>query len=513
MSIDERAHRTYQFGEFSLDLDRQTLARGDREIHLRPKSFTVLRILLEHPGRLVTKAMLHDAAWKGSVVTDDSLAHCIADIRRCLGENGFAMIRTVPRRGYIFERAVSQDLVGRPRVADENRRPPFRVAVIAVALLSATALLIGAGSRDTGTDRSNADDDASRPQTVMRSESLHDNMHAHNEYQRGRFFFSRRGDGDLDRAEASFKEALELNPSFGEAWTGLAGVYSVRYGNGDLSLEHALPLLGEATRFAVTLTPESAEAHVRRAFYYHVAGERMDAQRHFDTAMALAPNDVLVLGVRAGQLAYHGRFDEAIELQMRAIRGDPTSALLHHNLVWYLLAAGRIAEAAVQAGHYRALSPSSVNERGDVFVDVLILQGKHQQALAPTHSIVSNPKRNRSLAMIYHELGQSALADAALTRLMADEDELAVFYVAEVLAQRGDMDQAIASLSGVITASVSDTPRQQSLRRSALSLLSPYLIELRSDKRWQALYAQVLEAYEDQNFVARASVEPVTAPR
>jgi len=510
MSIHERARRVYQFGEFSLDLDRQTLVRGDREIHLRPKSFTVFRILLEHPGRLVTKAMLHDAAWRGSVVTDDSLAHCIADIRRSLGSSGFEMIQTVPRCGYIFERAVSQELVGQPRVADEQRRPPIRVAAIAVTILTATILLIGAARSDKDTDRPNAR--VGQPQAVMRSVSLHDNLHARSEYERGRFFFNRRGESDLDHAEASFKEALELDSSFGDAWTGLAGVYSVKYGDGSLSLEEVLPLMGDATRQAISHAPESAEAHARRAIYYHIAGERTDAQHHFDIAMELGPDNVLILGMRAGQLAKFGNIDEAVELQRRAIRGDPTSAMLHHNLVWYLLAAGRIDEASVKTEDYRVLKPSSAVERADVFVDVLILQGQHEEALAPAHAIVNNPARNRSLAMIYHELGQSELADSALTRLLDDEDESATLYVSEVFAQRGDMEQAIHSLSSAITALKKDPSRYHWLDQSALALRSPYLIDLRSDERWQALYAEVLEAYEEQSIVARASVGPATAP-
>ncbi|NIP19471.1 MAG: CadC family transcriptional regulator, partial [Xanthomonadales bacterium] len=78
MSTGENAHRVYRFGEFSLDLDRETLFRGHRELHLRPKAFRVLEILLQNHGRLVTKAELHEAAWQQSVVTDDSLAHCVA---------------------------------------------------------------------------------------------------------------------------------------------------------------------------------------------------------------------------------------------------------------------------------------------------------------------------------------------------------------------------------------------------------------------------------------------------
>ena len=98
MSPREYAHRVYRFGDFALDLDRGSLYRGDTEVHLRPKAFRVLRILLENRGQLVTKTQLHDAAWKNSIVTDDSLAHCVGDVRRALGEQGFELIRNTCRQ-------------------------------------------------------------------------------------------------------------------------------------------------------------------------------------------------------------------------------------------------------------------------------------------------------------------------------------------------------------------------------------------------------------------------------
>jgi len=46
------------------------------------------------------------ANWPGVTVTEDSLTQCISEIRRLLGETGRDLIRTVPRRGYIFDVAV-----------------------------------------------------------------------------------------------------------------------------------------------------------------------------------------------------------------------------------------------------------------------------------------------------------------------------------------------------------------------------------------------------------------------
>src|SRR5262245_43107895 len=96
------------FSEFTLDLTRGCLWRGDQEIKLRPKSFETLRHLVENSGRLISKDELITAVWPDTSVTDDSLVQCLIDVRRALGENGQQIVKTVPRRGYIFDAEVTR---------------------------------------------------------------------------------------------------------------------------------------------------------------------------------------------------------------------------------------------------------------------------------------------------------------------------------------------------------------------------------------------------------------------
>jgi DNA-binding winged helix-turn-helix (wHTH) protein/Tfp pilus assembly protein PilF len=506
MSTRNEAHRVRRFGKFSLNLDRGTLFRGDDEVHLRPKAFQVLTVLLDNHGRLVSKAELHDAAWKRSVVTDDSLAHCIADIRRALGDSGFEMIKTVPRRGYIFDHDVSRENAPDAEPPGERNRAAYRLGAGAAALVAAIVLLIGAGRSGEITEPG-AGEESRGEATADAIEPPSADIDARNDYEKGRFFFKRRGEGDVQRAEAHFKAALESDPEFAGAWVALAGVYSVRFGEGEFGREEALALLGDATRHAVTLAPDSAEAHVRRAIYYSMAGDPLLAQHHVETAVTLDPNDVLVLGMSASVLAHRSHFDEAIVLQRRAIRGDPTSALLHHNLVWYLLAAGRVAEAAAAAEQYDALKPLGLLEERELLADVKILQGSYEQALLMTSNMADGPTRDRNLAMIHRELGQVAEADAALQRLLASEDEQSRALIAEVFAHRGDTEAALSWLAHALDSPGRETTIHRQLWQDTLHVLSPYLIGLRSDERWQALYADLLDARDDSGFfLARTHV-------
>ena len=112
------ANRSYSFGEYTLDLKRGALLRTGVDVKLRPKSFEVLRLLLERHGRLVTKDELLNAVWGHAVVTDGAVGQCLVDLRRVIGDESQQVIRTVPRRGYIFDFPVvaSEDAVIQPHV-------------------------------------------------------------------------------------------------------------------------------------------------------------------------------------------------------------------------------------------------------------------------------------------------------------------------------------------------------------------------------------------------------------
>ena len=97
----------FQFAGHTLDVSRSCLRAADREIQLRPKSFEVLLYLVQNAERLVAKDELIEAIWPNVVVTDESLTHCISEVRNALGDGQQSIIKTVPRRGYRFTAAVS----------------------------------------------------------------------------------------------------------------------------------------------------------------------------------------------------------------------------------------------------------------------------------------------------------------------------------------------------------------------------------------------------------------------
>ena len=98
----------FQFNGYVLDVARGCLRTADREIELRPKSFEVLRCLVENSGRLVTKDELFKAVWPDVVVSDEALTQCISEVREAINDRAQTMIKTMPRRGYRFAAPVSK---------------------------------------------------------------------------------------------------------------------------------------------------------------------------------------------------------------------------------------------------------------------------------------------------------------------------------------------------------------------------------------------------------------------
>jgi DNA-binding winged helix-turn-helix (wHTH) protein len=130
--------RQFVFAPFRLDPVSQQLWRGEELVALRPKLFAVLRRLLEHAGRLVTRDELRAAVWPRTVVSESVLRGTIRELRDALGDEATAarFIETIPHRGYRFVGAVTTmlppgpgPLSGRPSVVHGAPRPGSSILI------------------------------------------------------------------------------------------------------------------------------------------------------------------------------------------------------------------------------------------------------------------------------------------------------------------------------------------------------------------------------------------------
>ena len=110
----------YRFGDFALDHDIRQLFLGRTEVHLSPKAFELLTVLLAHRARAVSKAELQQHLWPSTFVEETNLAGLVGEIRRALRDSASSpsFVRTVYGFGYRF--------VGDVTVESSPRRPERR---------------------------------------------------------------------------------------------------------------------------------------------------------------------------------------------------------------------------------------------------------------------------------------------------------------------------------------------------------------------------------------------------
>jgi adenylate cyclase len=99
-------HKLDWFEGYTLDRTRGCLLHQDCHIELRPKTFDVLCYLIDNAGSLVAKDEIIGAVWPNVFVTDDSIKQCVSELRLALGDTQQRIIKTVPRRGYLFAAAL-----------------------------------------------------------------------------------------------------------------------------------------------------------------------------------------------------------------------------------------------------------------------------------------------------------------------------------------------------------------------------------------------------------------------
>jgi DNA-binding winged helix-turn-helix (wHTH) protein len=92
------------FGDCILDADTRELLRDSVSVHLEPKAFALLELLIAARPRAISKLQLQDALWPKTYVSERSLARLVGDLRSAIGDRAEKprYIRTVHRFGYAF---------------------------------------------------------------------------------------------------------------------------------------------------------------------------------------------------------------------------------------------------------------------------------------------------------------------------------------------------------------------------------------------------------------------------
>ena len=183
---------------------------------------------------------------------------------------------------------------------------------------------------------------------------------AYDAYLKGRYFFNRPSDENLQKAIARFEEAIARSPSFAPAHSGLSdAVLWAGYNEGFLTASEARPKAKAAALKAVELDEQSAEAHtslaVFKLFYEY---DWVGCELEFRRAFALNPNYAFAHDQFGLGLAFQGRLAESIAESRRAAELDPLSPQIPLDATFALAWLGQHQAAKEQAGRAADLDPT-----------------------------------------------------------------------------------------------------------------------------------------------------------
>ena len=466
--MSRQVRHLYEFGPFRLDPEKPCLWRDGEPVSLTPKAVETLLVLVQQNGKLVEREDLMKAIWPDTFVEDGNLNFNVSMLRKALGtdEAGEQYIQTVPRHGYRFRaevRRITEDVPAlvvekhtRAQVVIEERDVPTPRQLAAAPqkrrwyyLGAAGLILLVAGLIWFVFNRPNSSGSTSANKNL--SSNRHTQIReAFDAYWRGRFFLDKRSP---DKAISEFQRAIDLDPKYALAYSGLADAYTTKAG---ITSGHDPELYEKAralTTTALALDPNLADAHNSLAqVKYYYDWDWPAAEESFKKALELEPNNVNAHQFYGRLLATMSRYDEAIAEIQKARELDPRSADLLVPLFAVLEKRGEFDEAL------RVLE-TSLNMEGDLQIarravgKIHLLKGDYVKVIELANELFPHPNGPdlfwaSMLATAYHKTGREDLAAALRSDLveLSITDSKALYFLAMHYSELNRRDEAIAAL-------------------------------------------------------------------
>jgi TolB-like protein/DNA-binding winged helix-turn-helix (wHTH) protein/Flp pilus assembly protein TadD len=311
------------------------------------------------------------------------------------------------------------------------------------------------------------------------------NPEAYEAYLKGRFFWNRRVEEEVRKGMAFFQQAIQLDPGYAPAYSGLADSYTLLgFGAaGGMSAAEAEPKAKAAAEKALALDGTLAEAHASLAFIKSRSGSDLTgAEKEFQRAIELNPGYANAYFWYSQLLEGRGRRQEALEKAQRAVQLDPASPFIQKYLGETLIRR-RDYDQAIE--HLR-LSTELAPDLDVAYLDLgyayeykgmlkeAIAEQQKALELSPEEAVIKG-----ALAHAYALSGRRAEAEKLLAELKAHANEPDNdYFIASLCVALGRKDEALAWLERAFQG------------RSGWKDWVPYdwgLDPLRSDPRFQEL--------------------------
>jgi TolB-like protein/Flp pilus assembly protein TadD len=307
-------------------------------------------------------------------------------------------------------------------------------------------------------------------------------------YIRGRNQWNTRTESGIQSAIRHFERAIELDPTFAEAYAGLANAYLVLP---EYAADAHRRLVTEESEKAATraleLNPDLVEGltsmgWIRLIHHYDWEGAEQSLRR----ALSVDSTSTDALHWMSHVLAWQGRHDEALFYAKLAVAHDPASALLIANLAHILMDARQDEASIIQADRALSLKGGlSVAYRSRW--DVLYRLGRYSEASETFQRWAGITGRNLTAARIVDSLITRYLQSGEPQRLtpsLVQSLRLGTHLVGHVSAAVGDGETALGALQAAVS--------ERSGSRSVLSMkINPVYDFLRDDLRFLAMLKEV----------------------
>jgi TolB-like protein/Flp pilus assembly protein TadD len=279
---------------------------------------------------------------------------------------------------------------------------------------------------------------------VMARAAPTNNSEAHLQYLRALEWVRNQG-GSYEDAIAALKKAVELDPSFADAWVALATTYvggfvAAGYG-GYESVRHEA--VNDLQR-ALALNPQLAPAHsILAEVYYQMDWTPAPARAEVERALAIDPKDSLAIWLKGYMANCEGRFDEAIAMHRQSLDIDPLQADNYRQIGNADYRAGRLdAGIAVLTDALKRIPTArTMHYRLGL---LLLAQHKPEAALAEFSAEQFADFRLVGIPLALDKLGRREEAEKILAQALTHDSVVngAAYQVALVYANRGDKDRA-----------------------------------------------------------------------
>ena len=209
----------------------------------------------------------------------------------------------------------------------------------------------------------------------------HIDPEAHDAYLKGRYYWNKRTGDGLQKGSIYFQQAIEKQPAYAAAYSGLADCNSGLAWHGFMSPDEALPKAYAAALKAIELDPQSAEAHASLALLLDHRWDWPGAETEFKRALQLDPQYANAHHWYGDYLSIKGRHDEALLQARQALELDPLNLMIGTWVALRYYLARKYDLAIEQSRKTVALDPNFAAAHlllGDSYVQA----GLHKEGLA-----------------------------------------------------------------------------------------------------------------------------------